>query len=348
MLQLDPMTLRLEEFQKRNNLEWLRLIFALQVVVGHASSHLQFQIPVFIGNFPGVPAFFFVSGLLVYRSWLNAPGRIYFENRFLRLFPGLVFVSLGAVAVLLTAKGWPDIGLNFSTYGIWFLSQITLGQAYNPEHFRDVGVGVINGSLWTLTTEILFYLLVPIIAWLDKRFRYGLVVLIALSYAIYIFGPIVWTEAIYRNKTFYSFIELTPLVWGWMFGFGIAAAKYFDILIRWLRFLPLAALPLVLMLYFGEGPVFGATGNRMGILYFASYVCLIFWLAFATPYFRLKFDLSYGIYIWHMPVINFLLLKAIHSMPIAIGLTFTIAMVSWLFVEKPALKLKRRSLYVVG
>jgi peptidoglycan/LPS O-acetylase OafA/YrhL len=84
-------------FPRKNNLEWLRLIFAMQVVFSHASSHLEstFKLPEFISNFPGVPAFFFVSGFLIYSSYLNSPGRRYFLNRFLRLFPGLVMITIG-------------------------------------------------------------------------------------------------------------------------------------------------------------------------------------------------------------------------------------------------------------
>lgn len=84
-------------FPRKNNLEWLRLIFAMQVVLAHAANHLEsgFKLPGFMSNFPGVPAFFFVSGFLIYPSYLNSPGKRYFENRFLRLFPGLVMVTIG-------------------------------------------------------------------------------------------------------------------------------------------------------------------------------------------------------------------------------------------------------------
>jgi peptidoglycan/LPS O-acetylase OafA/YrhL len=82
-------------FPRNNNLEWLRLIFAAQVVLVHVAEHLKMEIPSFIKHFPGVPAFFFVSGFLIYASYLNAPGRRYFENRFLRIYPALVLVTLG-------------------------------------------------------------------------------------------------------------------------------------------------------------------------------------------------------------------------------------------------------------
>src|SRR5437763_15383066 len=85
--------------RRKNNLEWLRLTFAIQVVFVHAAEHLKLRIPALVGHFPGVPAFFIVSGLLIYASYLNAPGEPYFENRFLRGFHALVFVTAGSVAV---------------------------------------------------------------------------------------------------------------------------------------------------------------------------------------------------------------------------------------------------------
>lgn len=335
-------------FPRTNNLEWLRLIFATQVVVMHSGEHLGFAVPGIISHFPGVPAFFFVSGFLIYASYLNAPGRRYFENRFLRLYPALLFVTLGAALIVLIAHGFHDLRDHFRVYGIWFVAQTTLGQAYNPSLFRDVGVGVINGSLWTLTTEMLFYLTVPIVVWLEHRFRFAVLVLIGLSFAIYAAGPVFFGRALYGSKNLFDFLALTPIVWGWMFGFGILALKNFKVVERGLKYLPIAVLPMTAMILFGSGIMFGSVGNRLGLLYFACYVCLVLWFGFAVPYVPLRFDLSYGTYVWHMPIINLLLVSKINpgitAFILAGVLTFAVATLSWFVVEKPALKLKRRSL----
>ncbi len=331
-------------FPRQNNLEWLRLVFATQVVLEHVGEHLGLPLPKLLACFPGVPAFFFVSGFLIYASYLNAPGWRYFENRFLRLVPGLVLVTLGGGAVALVAHGWRDLFEHFGTYALWALAQVTLGQAYNPQLFRDVGIGVINGSLWTLTTEILFYLLVPPLVWAEGRFRHSLPVLIALSFAIYVAGPAAFDQNVYREKTLHEAIQLTPLAWGWMFGLGILAVKHFEALRGWLKYAPWLAVPMAAMIAFGEGSLAGSSGNRLGFAYFACYAGLVLWLAFATPFRKLSFDLSYGSYIWHLPIINLLLVLGLRSVPLAIVLTFAISALSWFLVEKPALRLKRRSL----
>ena len=334
-------------FPRQNNLEWLRLLFALQVVVMHASEHLNspFAIVGLLKHFPGVPAFFFVSGFLIYASYLNAPGWRYFHNRFLRLFPGLVFVTAGGASVALVAHGAGELIARFPVYATWVIAQTTLGQAYNPALFRDVGVGVINGSLWTLTTEILFYFAVPLIVLLERRVRHAVLISTALSFAVYVFGPHLLTRPILRDKTLYDVLSLTPVVWGWMFGFGMLAVKHFDRINRHIRLLPLAVVPATLLIWLGTpGPIVGAAGNQVGILYFAMYACLVLWLAFGTPYVRLGADLSYGTYVWHMPAINLLLVMATPSFPIALTLTVALACISWFGVERPALARKKRSI----
>ena len=334
-------------FPKNNNLEWLRLIFATQVVLAHTATHIGFEIPEFISYFPGVPAFFFVSGFLIYASYVNNPGWRYFENRFLRLYPGLVFVSLGGIALSVVAHGWRDLVENPTNYLLWFAAQTTIGQAYNPQFMRDIGVGVINGSLWTLTTEILFYALIPLIIWMERRFSFAVLTLLVLSFAIYALGPHILTTLIDRDKTIYDFIGLTPIVWGWMFAMGILAVKHFENIRCWLRYAPLLIAPMIVMALFSEGLFFGSSGNRLGLAYFFCYAGLILWLAFSTPYVPLKADVSYGAYVWHMPVINLLLVLGIQNAWMAILLTFLIATISWIFVEKPALRLKRQSLKAV-
>jgi peptidoglycan/LPS O-acetylase OafA/YrhL len=248
---------------------------------------------------------------------------------------------------MLIAHGWSHLFDNITTYTIWFFAQTTLGQAYNPRIFRDVGVGVVNGSLWTLTTEILFYFSVPIIVWMERRFRFAVLALLVLSFTIYAIGPACFSTTIYRNKTFYDVIALTPVAWGWMFASGILAVKHFDHVQRWLSYMPWAVIPMTAMIIYGDGLWFGSPGNRLGLIYFSFYIGLVLWLAFVAPFVRINFDLSYGVYVWHMPIVNLLLVIGIPNAPLAVVLTFVGATLSWFLVEKHALKLKRQSINLI-
>jgi peptidoglycan/LPS O-acetylase OafA/YrhL len=336
-------------FPRYNNLDWLRLLFAAQVVVVHTLVHLRGDAPGWLAHFPGVPAFFFVSGLLIYSTYVASDGADYWRNRFLRLFPALLVVTLGGLSVVLAAHGWRDLMDRPALYGGWVLAQITLGQSYNPAHFRDVGVGVINGSLWTITTEILFYVCVPVIVYLERRSQWVVPALIAASLAIYSFGPALLSASFAGDRTLYDAVALTPIAWGWMFGLGIMVAKHYHNIAPVIRYLPLALIPLLgLILADVSGPLIGADGNRLGLVYFACYMALICWAAFGIPAVRLRPDFSYGTYVWHMPVINLLLVLSVpNPIPVAMVGTAIMAAASWYLVEKPSQRFKRRSLRTV-
>ena len=340
-------------FPRKNNLDWLRLLLAVQVALHHISFLMGTRVPEAMKHFPGVPAFYFISGFLIYASYLNAPGWRYFENRFLRLFPGLFFVTIGGAAITLVALGWNHLFLNAKTYAIWFLAQITLGQAYNPALFRTVGTGVINGSLWSITVELLFYLCVPVIVWLEARYRFALPLLMIISLGIYAIGPLLWTAPLYREKTFYDIVAITPIAWGWMFGFGILTAKHFDRIRPWLGKFLWAIVPMGILILAESGIgnrmrgfdfILSSSGNRLGVLYFICYVSVVLWVGFIPAIPRLPFDFSYGVYIWHDPIINLLVILSIPFASLVIPLTLLIAALSWFLVERPSLKLKRRSL----
>lgn len=331
-------------FPKENNLQWLRLFFAVQVVIVHAAEHIGIEIPNVVNYFPGVPAFFFVSGLLIYASYINSTGISYYENRFLRIFPALFFVTAGGAAVAIYAHGIDDLVKKAPEYITWIIFQLTLGQAYNPNIFRDVGVGVINGSLWTITTEILFYITVPVIVYMERRFKYVVGFFLLLSFIIYSIGPYFLTVTVYRSKNIYDIVALTPIAWGWMFAFGILAAKHYKCIRPWLSYAPWLIIPMVSMMLFGDGIMLNAIGNRLGLLYFICYVSMVLWFAFFTPFIPLRNDLSYGIYIWHMPIINFLLIINASSFWFVLMSTLAISALSWFLIEKPILKYKRKTI----
>ncbi len=336
------------DFPKQNNLQWLRLLLATQVMLEHSATELgrQAVLPQFVGNFPGVPAFFFVSGFLIYSSYRNSAGLQYWRNRFLRLVPALVVVTIAGAGVALYAHGPGDLIRHPRTYAVWIVAQTTIGQAYNPGLFRDVGVGVINGSLWTITTEILFYVAVPAIILAERRVRFLVPGLVAVSFAVYAVGPGVWRAPVYRDKTVFDILALTPVVWGWMFGLGILAVQHFERIRKYI--LPLSVIALICMplMFSGEGLLWRSSGNRLGLVYFLAYATLILGFAFATPYVPLKPDFSYGIYIWHMPVINFLLVTVTlaRSFALAVALVLAISAMSWFLIEAPALRFKKSSI----
>lgn len=333
-------------FPRTNNIEWLRLIFAVQVMVVHSlayTSEVQYEWSDWLLYFPGVPAFFFTSGFLIYASCLKSKdNKSFFRNRFLRVFPALLFVGLAALILAIWAKGFSHFTDNMSSYFGWLIAQITLGQAYNPPMFRDIGIGVLNGPLWTLTVEILFYISVPIIVFCERFYKHSILVLLIGSFSFYALGPILFTGTLAMGKSYFEFMSLTPLVWGWMFLVGALSFKHYEMIKPFISKFWMAILPIILIILLNEDTAFtNTTGNSLGIIYFIFYSMLILYIAFGVRYIPLSFDVSYGVYIWHALIINYLLIVGIHSALLVYILTFFCAVVSWFVIEKPSLKLKK-------
>ena len=338
---------------KENNLDWLRLIFACQVMLGHAFSSNYWQgKPLFLGNFlsymPGVPAFFFLSGFLIYASYKKSPNTYnYFLNRIYRLWPVLILVTFGGLLFVICARY--KLGFSqgtLSEYLSWFFAQITLGQAVNPDSFRNLGAGVVNGALWTITVEILFYISVPFIVWFEKKIKCFVLFLAILSFGFFSFGESLLGDLDLAGKSLYKYFELTPVVWGWMFLVGVLAFKNMSAIEKYFRFMWLG-LPIMVLCSFVEAPdsiFFASNGNHLGLIYFIGYCSVISYLGFGLRTLKLKFDISYGVYIWHMVVINFFLVFGYYNPASIVVTTILIASFSWFMVEKPALELKKSSI----
>ncbi|ALH82900.1 acyltransferase family protein [Sphingopyxis macrogoltabida] len=321
-----------------NNIQWLRLGFALQVLVTHAFGHFGKTLPHVVGNFPGVPAFFFVSGFLIYAAYLRSSPATYARNRFLRLFPGLAAVTIGTLAFVLSVRGVDDLALNPSIYLTWLVSQVTIAQPYNPAIFSDVGIGEMNGALWTITVEIIFYACVPILARIERRLPHAVIIFTAVSFALYAFRPVLEGVSLGGTRSLYGAMALTPIIWGWMFGAGILAYKYFDNVRPWLRYAPWALVPLIALAMIDNvaDPFVGSRGNSLGLAYFLCYAALILWVAFDLPRIPLEADFSYGIYIWHMPVFNAFIEHGHMRPELAVPAACIAGALSWYLIENPA------------
>ena len=88
-------------------------------------------------------------------------------------------------------------------------------------------------------------------------------------------------------------------------------------------------------------------GNSINPISYFVMIAIVINLAFLMPTLSNKIlkknDVSYGVYIFHMPIINFLLYKygtgEIQYL-VAIISTIIIAVLSWLLIERPALRMK--------
>ena len=321
----------------KNNFEFLRLICAFQVMLNHSSSEFIYKYFFFIDYFPGVPIFFFISGYLVFASYdKNQNIKTFYLNRVLRLYPALILATiLGLILVLKIYSNYEEI--DYSESIKWFFYQLSLGQNYNPYNIEQT----INWVTWTLTIEILFYIIVPIF-FLNKKYTKSLVYLFLIVSSIY------WCLFSEINNSLIYYINFTPLKAGWMFMIGSLFYLNFDILYKYRNYLFYSIIIIFLIILSDQDNLlFKSSTNDLGFVYFLFLMMFVFWFAYSVKIkiFTINFDLSYGIYLYHTLVINFLLIFFDRSsLFLIIMLTLILSIFSWFLIEKRFLLLKTKNL----
>ncbi|MEI2833226.1 MAG: acyltransferase [Acidimicrobiia bacterium] len=181
--------------EKKNNLNVIRLGAALLVIVDHAfplagrPHWLAARFGFTLGTI-AVSTFFFLSGLLIARSWNDDPNiKSFVLKRILRIFPGYW------VAILFCAY---VVGPMVTTISLseYFSSRATLSYAVHnallfPIRYTLPGVfennvypQAVNGSIWTLPLEFFAYgcvIAIGLIGVLKYR-KFSLLLLGGLAY----------------------------------------------------------------------------------------------------------------------------------------------------------------------
>lgn len=261
-MEQNSVSLKKFESTRSNNLNLVKFIAALFVIISHAYplckgaeyndilSDLS-RNSIAFGSL-AVAIFFMSSGFFVTKSLLKSKdSKKYLHNRFIRIFPPLWFTLIVCIVVC---------GLFFSTYslGKYFLSSDFFKYCLNfiliPIHnlpgvfMNNIYPGVINGPLWTLPIEFVCYLVLLLAYKLNlvnkKSYKYvALLVIVAfvginlipLSIKGYIqpcflffWGSFYW---IYRDKitmnNTYFLISLVAFVLLIVLGYGQVASFLF-------------------------------------------------------------------------------------------------------------------------
>ncbi len=174
----------------KNNFDFLRVLLAFIVFVGHmgalsAAPELKIfeKSPVEIAVF----GFFIVSGFLIARSYDRSSGlKSYLKKRIKRIVPGYLLVVFLCATLLSLVSTLPvrEYFSNTQVYKYLFWNSVFLNfkAPWLPGVF---GNQAVNGALWTLKVEMCYYFSVPLLFLLfgkDNRYRnISLVIIYFLS-----------------------------------------------------------------------------------------------------------------------------------------------------------------------
>jgi peptidoglycan/LPS O-acetylase OafA/YrhL len=298
-----------------------------------------------IGEFRiGVVLFFVLSGFLLAHPWVNGRspslGR-YAVRRFARIAPAYWAAVLGTFALLHGTGHGREVAAGDLPKFLVFLANVF------PETRNQ-----LDPPLWSLHIEVSFYVVLPLIGLALLRSKRPLLVPIWLLAA-----GLAWTTAGTVHTWPPETLWTLPSYLG-AFAAGIAAA-----IVK-----PKRGLTPFMFVVFGTvlvaangwwhsrggtGTPGHAIGDLPAALGFGAIVAAIAarpGRLLASRPLRALGTLSFGIYLWHMPVLYGLKLhdrfpeRFAPAIGLVLPITFALATASWFLIEKPAIALSGRAL----
>jgi len=324
-----------------NRFDFIRLAFAAGVFIYHGvaiGTALPFgPLERALSHFAelSIQGFFIVSGLLVAGSLERSSSlRDYAGKRARRLYPAYAAVIL--VPALISLAMTQDVQGVGSYLGANLVFLNFLSPAL-PGFFEGNRFPEVNGALWTLKIEVIFYIALPAIILVLKRFgAFWWVLILALyaageAWAYYVpelapggYGPELGRQLPGQMAFFAMGIALWKASPGiqrrWaalaLCGTALLGASFLYPLLEPLRAFALAGV---------IGAVAWAPGPKLNAARYG--------------------DVSYGLYITHFPILQALAAAGLAAslglaayLALATALTLAVSFALWHLVEKPALR----------
>ena len=336
----------------RNGFDAIRLLLAVLVVYSHAfllggfgEEHLtSFVHGQTIAGSVAVLGFFGVSGFLVTRSFAQrADWRAYVRSRALRILPGyylaLIFTAFVAAPLIssrisdgprwnLTGAGEYVLRNAWVKVGAWHVAGIPYGLPYN---------GSLNGALWSLFPELCCYAVVAVVGlagWLRRPVGRIHLLLFASAVGIAHVALSLAPEIKHLAPAFLQLSGVTPFITSFLVGSLLYCFQSELVLGRGTALLWTAVA--LALLKFGGWNLLGPFVLPLALTNLAY-----------SFHLRLRNDLSYGVYIFHFPVLQVMSAYGLMKLGywayliVALMLTLICAVLSWLAVERPFLRMKR-------
>lgn len=290
---------------RRNNMDLVRYYLALSVFIAHFNYLTGFEIPWPTNSFTGVGGFFALSGFLVFGSFLKKRSvKIYLERRARRILPPYFFIVLLCSIGLVTISDRSILDYFQSSqwlkYTLANLSFLNFIEPCLPGVFSGNVTQAVNGSLWTMKTEWLLYLSVPIVFWCYTRFKWNKTFVFISIYLLSIAYRLTFLFLFQSTgQEIYNILSRQILGQLMFFYSGVLIYFYFDKFMKYRWHIFFIAFILVgLREYI---PFYSFT---IGPIIVASLV-LFFSMVGKWGHFFSRIDnVSYDMYLFHFPVIQ--------------------------------------------
>ncbi len=326
-----------------NNFDLLRIILSLIVVIVHLAELSKINIiesfSRYFSSIIAVDGFFIVSGFLIFMSFDKSYSYIhYLSKRIRRIAPAYILVILFSALFLffISSKNIENyFNIEFINYIIFNLFTFNFIQPTLAGVFEQNPIDTVNGALWTIKIEIMFYILVPFIAYISKKinklFTYSFIYILAIVYSIIM----LWLFNITDNEIFFKLEKQIPSQLAFFIS-GALLYQYYDYFQLKINYI-LSISIFILYIHHWITPIYP--------LYPISLAVVIIYFSILFKYLGNwgKFgDISFGLYIWHFPIIqvfiNYNLFdNLISGLIFLFSILLFISLLSWHFIEKPFL-----------
>lgn len=287
-------------------LDGLRGLAALMVFVHHV--HLPGPYTQSAGLHAGVQVFFALSGYLLYRPFLGTVDvKRYATKRFLRIAPAYLLAAFGIAA-------------------LWY-----------PGQFDPIGILTMTRTpievVWTLRIEVVYYLVLPLVAFIPSERRVP--VLFGIGCA-----SVLWNVALLTTSPRSdAFTTLPSMAWAFVPGMLAAELRGREVS-RWLVPLGVALIALAVWL---DIPAWMDLPAAIGAGLLIAVLVNIPVRGRLAQLCAFGGAVSYAVYLWHMAVIEAVARPySWAGAALAFALTLGIAVLSYVLVERPAMRLPDR------
>ena len=323
----------------KNNFDLLRLLFAGTVLLVHSYTLSGFQqigiITNILSSEVAVKGFFVVSGFLIFMSYeRSATITSYAQRRIRRIYPAY-FTVVMLCSISLVAVSSKNIGEYFSFVWVKYifanLAFLNFLQPTLPGVFDSNKMAAVNGALWTLKIEVMFYLTVPLFVFLFRKFAHlSILIIFYCSSVVYA----VFSSVIAERTGSGIYAELGRQLPGQLSYFMAGAFFYYFLPLfeRRIGYFLVAAVLILSVNAFFSLPIL----EPFALATIVVFLGLFLYVGNFGKY----GDFSYGVYILHFPVIQLVLYSGLfpkspwYFLIVVMLITTCCAIAMWHFVEK--------------
>lgn len=318
------------EVRKANCFDFLRYFFAFFLILSHYLTLSEHDSVWFLAGSLRVKAFFVITGFLVTYSFLrrNCNLKSYAVKRFVRIVPAYLCTIMFCILLgcCISRLALPDFFSSAQTwrYAVANIFMLNWLEPCLPGVFEGNSMQSVNGSLWSMKVESLFYVLVPMIIWLVGKAGKHTVMAAVMAASV----------------LFYNILPVQLQYFTYFFG-GMSVLLYFDSFMKFKYLIISVAALNEFILYSGICPALNFTAQSLEPIFFTATLLFVAYNVKSLNFMRRYDNITYGLFLYHFPVIQVFIyfgLPEHHFWLSFLSITFVtaaLAYMSWIWIEKP-------------